>query len=503
MQFAATRARKSGMLLGGGILQRKCACSQHASGAHCDNCKKKHETLQRYPAEHARANNVPPIVHEVLRSPGRPLDRETRAFMEPRFGRDFSEVRVHTDSKAAESARAVNALAYTVGQHIAFAHPAKTISDPSARKLIAHELAHVVQQDSISASFPGSETHRPIGIGAQNSPFERQATSAGERLEHQSLASAVFSSSGLQLQRTSDSEPTKAGKSKEAKREGAPPLNLRQKVREWLEQTPNGEERLRLPLVADSEHTPTGKRRVFYGPEITTLDAVTDDVTDVIGQTNPGVRRSDVWSEVWQYYNELKAKAERDRWQTVIQVLYTPQLTVASTQPLAPGAPSSPWQHSLQISGGRNFRLHPSGGSGTELTIQGNLSLFSLAGGHPETGRDAFQNLLLSAQLQQVWNLGKEFRIGSEWSVVQASLFAQLAAGVGGSYVDEGKDRKIFVGFLAQPSAGGQVNLNIGWFQVIAQGSVVYSYFSPTAQKGSTSQHSGAVQFGLGVGAQF
>src|SRR5436309_2773031 len=63
-------------------------------------------------------NTVPPIIQDVLRSPDQPLDAGTRAFMEPRFGQDFSQVRVHTDAKAAESTRAVNALAYTVGQHI-------------------------------------------------------------------------------------------------------------------------------------------------------------------------------------------------------------------------------------------------------------------------------------------------------------------------------------------------------------------------------------------------
>ena len=61
---------------------------------------------------------MPSIVHEVLRSPGQPLDATTRGFMEPRFGYDFRAVRVHTDSQAAESARAVNALAYTVGRDV-------------------------------------------------------------------------------------------------------------------------------------------------------------------------------------------------------------------------------------------------------------------------------------------------------------------------------------------------------------------------------------------------
>jgi hypothetical protein len=63
---------------------------------------------------------MPSIIHEVLSSPGRPLDPGTRSFMEPRFGHDFSRVRVHTDEQAAESARSVNALAYTVSQHVVF-----------------------------------------------------------------------------------------------------------------------------------------------------------------------------------------------------------------------------------------------------------------------------------------------------------------------------------------------------------------------------------------------
>src|SRR5436190_115935 len=64
-------------------------------------------------------SHVPPIVQEVLRSPGQPLDRETRVFVESRFGQDFSRVRLHTDGRATDSVRLVNALAYTVGHHIA------------------------------------------------------------------------------------------------------------------------------------------------------------------------------------------------------------------------------------------------------------------------------------------------------------------------------------------------------------------------------------------------
>jgi hypothetical protein len=96
--------------------------------------------------------SVPPIVHEVLRSPGQPLDAATRAFFEPRFGYDFSQVRVHTDAKAAESARAVNALAYTVGRDVVFGAGRYAPGTTIGRRLLTHELAHVVQQSSLAES---------------------------------------------------------------------------------------------------------------------------------------------------------------------------------------------------------------------------------------------------------------------------------------------------------------------------------------------------------------
>jgi hypothetical protein len=215
-------------------------------------------TLQRSPVEQAEPSTVPTIVHEVLRSPGQPLDSETRAFMEPRFGHDFSKVqvhdttliaiqtkltigqpndryeqeanlianqvmaapvhtgvtcapqpiqrflrqsngpmdstpvsvnkalssngvplepalrqdmeqrfgqdfsgvRVHTDAKAAESAKAVNALAYTVGRDVVFRSGQYQPGTGTGRQLLAHELAHVVQQQATDGmvSIPASRT---------------------------------------------------------------------------------------------------------------------------------------------------------------------------------------------------------------------------------------------------------------------------------------------------------------------------------------------------------
>jgi outer membrane protein OmpA-like peptidoglycan-associated protein len=102
--------------------------------------------LQRRDTTQVEPTTMPPIVHEVLRSPGQPLDPATRTYMEPRFGYDFSQVRVHNDARAAESARAVDALAYTVGRDVVFGAGQYAPSIDAGCKLMAHELTHVVQQ---------------------------------------------------------------------------------------------------------------------------------------------------------------------------------------------------------------------------------------------------------------------------------------------------------------------------------------------------------------------
>jgi len=100
-------------------------------------------------------SSVPPIVHEVIRSRGEPLDPNTREFMQARFGYDFGHVRVHTDMRATQSARAVNALAYTVGRDIVFDTAQYTPETAAGQRLLAHELTHVVQQSGESAPAVG------------------------------------------------------------------------------------------------------------------------------------------------------------------------------------------------------------------------------------------------------------------------------------------------------------------------------------------------------------
>jgi hypothetical protein len=87
-----------------------------------------------------------PLVGAVLRESGEPLDAAARAFFEPRFGHDFSAVRVHRGERAATSARAINALGYTAGNHIVFGAGRYDVNSQGGRRLLAHELAHTVQQ---------------------------------------------------------------------------------------------------------------------------------------------------------------------------------------------------------------------------------------------------------------------------------------------------------------------------------------------------------------------
>jgi Domain of unknown function (DUF4157) len=137
-------------------LQRECVCS--GSGK-CSTCRGG-KTLQRKPVGPAREGYAPSIVHEVLRSPGRPLDQSTRNFFEPRFGHDFGHVRIHTDARSAESAHAVNALAYTVGHSIVI-DTRRVSGTEKNRRLLAHELVHTLQQERSSSIALRRQAHDP------------------------------------------------------------------------------------------------------------------------------------------------------------------------------------------------------------------------------------------------------------------------------------------------------------------------------------------------------
>ena len=134
-----------------GRLRRKCACGGIAGPTgECEECRRKRLSVERKSANLSRGERTsfeaPSIVHEVLNSPGQPLDRETRAFFEPRFRHDFGKVRVHADRRAAESAFAIHALAYTVGRDVVFAEGQFAPRTEAGKQLLAHELFHTLQQ---------------------------------------------------------------------------------------------------------------------------------------------------------------------------------------------------------------------------------------------------------------------------------------------------------------------------------------------------------------------
>ncbi|MFO1063064.1 MAG: DUF4157 domain-containing protein [Pirellulales bacterium] len=108
-------------------------------------------TIQRVANSATLDAPVPSIVNQVLSSPGTPLPAPTRSFMESRFGQDFSQVRIHTDQRAADSAAAVNARAYTVGSNVVFGPGESPMRDS---RLLAHELTHVVQQRDSATVTP-------------------------------------------------------------------------------------------------------------------------------------------------------------------------------------------------------------------------------------------------------------------------------------------------------------------------------------------------------------
>lgn len=128
-------------------VQRKSPC---ACGGSCPACAKESnpspELMRKADNSGTASMAVPPVVNEVVRSPGQPLDPAVRRFMEPRFGHDFSQVRIHNDTQAAQSAKSVNALAYTLGGHVVFGTGQYSPHTNNGRELLAHELSHVIQQ---------------------------------------------------------------------------------------------------------------------------------------------------------------------------------------------------------------------------------------------------------------------------------------------------------------------------------------------------------------------
>jgi Domain of unknown function (DUF4157)/Bacterial toxin 44 len=158
---------------------RRCGGRSCPPGS-CAHDDDRRQTVRRATAEPGpRAGRAD--VRAALASPGRPLDPATRAAMEARFGHDFSRVRVHTDAAADASAGRLGASAWTLGDELVFARDRYRPDTPSGRRLLAHELAHVVQ----GRGAPGGQQPAPapeagVEVGSADAPAEREAERAAE-----------------------------------------------------------------------------------------------------------------------------------------------------------------------------------------------------------------------------------------------------------------------------------------------------------------------------------
>lgn len=138
-----------------------------------------------------------PVLHRGARTPGKPLDVAMRAYMEPRFQQDFSQVRLHTDSGAAASAKALGARAYTVGNDIVFGSGRPAPDTMAGRTLLAHELAHVVQQRGEPSPA------QAYSIGPVHSSAEHEAQTCAEAVSAgRSLPAAIHSQTSGMVQRS-------------------------------------------------------------------------------------------------------------------------------------------------------------------------------------------------------------------------------------------------------------------------------------------------------------
>jgi hypothetical protein len=190
-QAEETKAPSGSAAVQRSVIQRECSCAG-GDGAGC--CAGKHDDGDRATSPHV----APAIVQQALRSPGTPLDGQTRTLMESRFGRDFGQVRLHLDDQASASAHAVHALAYTVGQDVVFGAGQYAPSTDVGKRVLAHELAHTIQQG------PGVQAlSDPLLVSMPDDPAEREAEAAArDVVEGRSVSS--LTTSGGQLSRQPD-----------------------------------------------------------------------------------------------------------------------------------------------------------------------------------------------------------------------------------------------------------------------------------------------------------
>ena len=155
----------------------------------CDACDEAEEEVAEEPVMRKEAfasaaatpppDDTPPAIKNAISSDGQPLDLQTRSFFQPKLGADLGKVRVHTNSWAANSARSVNALAYTVGQNIFFGDGQYNPGSATGRALLAHELVHTIQQST--GNVPGRIQRQPSQPADSDAELRREMVNMAAR----------------------------------------------------------------------------------------------------------------------------------------------------------------------------------------------------------------------------------------------------------------------------------------------------------------------------------
>ncbi|MFE9699522.1 DUF4157 domain-containing protein [Streptomyces sp. NPDC006270] len=162
----------------GAMVQRARAGAARATAVQAEESEEAGQAERTGQAGQAEEQRSP--VHDVVSSGGSPLDTDTRTDMESRMGADFSDVRVHHDSAAHESAKGVGAHAYTVGNNVVFQRDAYDPGSPQGRTTLAHELTHVIQQRN--GPVEGTEAPGGIRVSDPSDRFEQEAVANADRV---------------------------------------------------------------------------------------------------------------------------------------------------------------------------------------------------------------------------------------------------------------------------------------------------------------------------------
>lgn len=321
---------------------------QRKSANEMEEKKKEEPTVQRRGVGGPAPSNIPSSVANTISSPGRSMDSPTRSFMESRFGRDFSGVRIHTGPSAAQSARDINAKAYTAGNHIAFDDGQYQPNTVGGRHLLAHELAHTVQQQGLQKM--GSSIDR-----GPSDPLE---------IEADRVANAVMTGNPVAL--SSGTNPGLVISRRDWSTEPIPPGLTAVGVKNWSDPAKDADNQLAQVFNMGTFSLPGQK-----GPDVGSVKARWDEraAVDALEATITGgepdklllkQERPDTEELRQIWFNRLGAPEDKviARWNNEIATRYgvTGPLT-DKFAPVTPGKPTAHMDHIVELQiGGNNVK---------------------------------------------------------------------------------------------------------------------------------------------------